>query len=94
MPRNLLHKSKLQDFRLWLAQQGIAFREGRGEYQVMQVQAVGGLHGRHWQCIFDRDSATEHYTVASPLERLVTRYIIDRKNEKKEYTGTPRKDRP
>jgi hypothetical protein len=71
MSRNLLHKSKLNDFVAWLDANGIVHRPGRGVYQVLQIRTKGG----HWQCIFDRLDAPEHYTVAWPIESIIRRFI-------------------
>lgn len=71
MSRNLLHKTKLSDFKVWLDMQSTQHRPARGDYQVLQVLTKNG----QWQCIFDRIAAPEHYTVASPLEPLVRQFI-------------------
>jgi len=71
MSRNLLHKTKLDAFKVWLTSQGVEHRPPRGDYQVLQVRTKNG----QWQCIFDRIAAPEHYTVAGPLEGLVVRFI-------------------
>lgn len=71
MSRNLLHKSRLEDFKEWLTAQKIDYRPGRGAYQVLQV----AWPRRKWSVIFDRDTAPEHYTVPRPLERLVMQFI-------------------
>lgn len=73
MSRNLLHKTKLDAFKAWLDSKGIEHRPGRGEYQMLQVKMKNG----QWQCVFDRHSAPEHYTVAHPLEQHVHRFIRD-----------------
>lgn len=75
MSRNLLHKTKLDDFKLWLDEKGIEHRPARGTYQVLQVKTKSG----QWQCVFDRHNAPEHYTVAWPLEPIVQRFIRDRR---------------
>ena len=73
MSRNLLHKSKLENFKTWLMKEGIQFRPGRGDFEVIQIFTKN----RHnpWQCIFDRLDTKEHYTVAAPLEGLVYEFI-------------------
>lgn len=71
MSRSLLHKSKLTAFTAWLSREGIEHRPGRGDFQVLQVLMPDG----RWQCVFDRLSAKEHYTVAAPLERYVYQFI-------------------
>lgn len=71
MSRSLLHKSKLPEFKAWLDRAGIAHRPPRGDYEVLQVQAKAPA----WFCVFDRDDATEHYTVDWRLEGVVRRFI-------------------
>lgn len=70
MSRSLLHKTKLEPFKAWLSTNEIPHRPGRGDYQVLQV-----WHRSAWHSIFDRIVAPEHYTVASPLEHVVRRFI-------------------
>ncbi len=71
MSRNLLHKKKLREFIDWLDANNIEHRPSRGTYEVLQIKTRNG----QWQCIFDRDSAKEHYTVAWPLESLVRGWL-------------------
>lgn len=75
MSRNLLHKKKLPEFVQWLQNKGIQYRDPRGVYQVLQVLTPKAS----WQCIFNRDRAPEHYTVAQPLEGMVQNFIRDSK---------------
>ena len=74
MSRNLLHVSKLDAFKDWLASQGIEHRPGRGGYEVLQIKTKKGA----WQCVFRRLEMAEHYTVAYPIEPIVRRFIKDR----------------
>jgi hypothetical protein len=69
--RNLLHKSMLPQFKDWLDRKRIQRREGKGEFQVMQVAWPDG----QWNCVYDRIDAPEHYTVTRPMEPLVRRFI-------------------
>jgi len=73
--RNLLHKTKLDAFKAWLDKNYIEHRAARGDFQVLQVKTESG----QWQCVFDRLDATEHYTVASPIEHMVRRFIRSEK---------------
>ena len=75
MSRNLLHKSKLEEFKLWLAAHSIVHRPGRVDFQVLQIHTKNG----QWQCIFYRIEAPEHFTVARPIEQLVRRFIRETK---------------
>ena len=74
MSRNLLHKSKLQEFQEWLLNNHLTYRFTNAEFQVMQV-----YYKDHWQPIYDRIDAKEHYTVVRPLEPLVKRFIKESK---------------
>lgn len=71
MSRNLLHKSTLPQFKEWLDRKHIQWREGKGEFQVIQV----ALPGNQWGVVYDRITAPEHYTVTAPMESLVRRFI-------------------
>lgn len=75
MSRNLLHKSKLAEFKVWLYDQGIEQRPPRGDYDVLQVQ----VKAKEWFCIFDRNDAQEHYTVDKRLEPTVRKFIKESK---------------
>lgn len=75
MSRNLLAKHKLPAFEAWLSAEGVDHRPGRGDHQMLQVYMPNGT----WQCIFNRHSSPEHYTVATPLEPLVRRFIEETK---------------
>lgn len=82
MSRNLLHVSKIEEFKSWLDQNGIAHRPGRGDWQELQVQA----RPPDWYCVFNRLHRSgeaglqkEHYTVDCRLEPLVHRFIRDRR---------------
>jgi hypothetical protein len=71
--RNLLHKSKLEDFKSWLDAEGIQHRAGKGSYQVLQVMTHKG-----WQVVFDKHT-DEHFTVNEVLVPIVTRFIRSKK---------------
>lgn len=74
MSRNLLHHNKLNDFKNFLISYKIPYRNGQGEFQVMQVLVDG-----KWQPVYNRLHATEHYTVVRPLEGLVEMFISENK---------------
>ena len=83
MSRCLLHKSRLDAFKAWLEQQGIEHRPGRGDFQVLQVCLKRPTLPRdQWSAVYDRHSATEHYTVTTPLENTVKRFIRAPQGEK------------
>lgn len=75
MIRCTLHLTHLEPFKEWLNTQGCAWREGKGEYQVLQVLTPKD----GWQIIFRRADMPEHYTVNAKLLPLVTRFIRSRK---------------
>ena len=77
MSRNLLHKTQLQPFMVWLDKKRIHHRPGRGEFQVLQVEIQVG----QWGIVYDRLSAPEHYTVTRPMEVLVRRFVQARKDK-------------
>lgn len=69
--RDTLHINKLDDFKKYLDSQGIAYRPGKGAYQVLQVQT--SKHG--WQCIFKRHNMPEHYSINDKLYPLVRQFL-------------------
>ena len=77
MSRNLLHKSKLPQLKLWLDQKGIEHREGRGDWQLMQIRQPGRTQ---WDVIYERLEMKEHVTVVRPLEALIHKFIEENKN--------------
>lgn len=77
MSKNLLHKTKLEAFKAWLDANHIEHRPGRGNWQVLQIKTNRG----HWQCVFDRLDAPEHYTVAWPLESMIYKFIKESKEQ-------------
>lgn len=68
--RCTLHISKLEAFKSWLNDNGIAHRPGKGDYQVLQVITTN--HG--WQVVFKRNNMPEHYTVNEKLLPLVRQF--------------------
>lgn len=71
--RNLLHVSKLGEFKQWLEMKGIEYRPGKGSFQVLQVMSPQG-----WGVIFDRNDAKEHYTVSDKLIPTVLAFVQDK----------------
>ena len=74
MSRQLLHISKLEPFKQWLINEGIGFRPGKGDYQVLQVLTEKG-----WQCVFSKNEMPEHYTSNKYLDPLIRKFIEDSK---------------
>lgn len=77
--RSLLHKNKLQEFREWCSTQGIECRDGRGEYQVLQVCLLG-----KWYALYERAYMPEHLTVPLQLIKLARRFLSDSKRARAE----------
>ncbi|MHC3123191.1 hypothetical protein [Acinetobacter sp. GN11] len=72
--RALLHKSKLESFKSWLIENQIQYREGKGDFQVLQVEAKDRFYP-----IYDRFQG-DHLTAQRELIPLVKRYIASEKN--------------
>ena len=70
MSKNLLHKTKLEQFKAWLDANHIEHRPGRGDWQLLQVKV-----GKTWQTVFERAWMPEHVTVPWPLESIVHKFI-------------------
>jgi hypothetical protein len=75
MIRNTLHLKHLEPFKEWLQDQGIAYRPGKGAFQVLQVCVPD--HG--YQVVFLRLDMPEHYTVNQKLLPIVQEFIRSRK---------------
>lgn len=69
--RILLHKTKLEAFKLWLDSHGIAHRPGKGDYQALQVLSPES----GWQVVFTKNEMPEHYTVNAKLVPIVRNFI-------------------
>ena len=70
--RNLLHKSKLEQFKNWLSLNGYEWREGKGYFQVIQIKSR--THG--WLAIHSKLDC-DHFTVPSAHKRLVQKFIAE-----------------
>lgn len=83
MSRNLLHVSKLEDFKVWLDENGIKHRPSKNQsytnYQVLQVNHPAP----HWCAVYERLGMKEHYTVDRRLESLVARFCRENRESKK-----------
>lgn len=71
--RALLHKSKIEAFKVYLALHGIAYRAGKGDYEILQVQL-----GTQWHKLYARDKMPEHVTVQGALVGVVRAFIAGR----------------
>lgn len=75
MKRCTLHLTHLEPFKAWLQEQGIAYRAGKGDWQVLQVQTP--RFG--WQVVFSRADMPEHYSVNEKLMPTVRKFLESRK---------------
>jgi len=73
MSKCLLHISKLQAFKDFLDGAAIPHRDGRGDWQVMQVYVAP-----NWLCVFNRLDMPEHFTNDRRLDRLITKFCRQR----------------
>lgn len=74
--RDLLHKNKVPELKEWLDRNGFVWREGRGDWQIMQIQ----IQAPGWHVLFERLKMPEHVTVPDPLLPLIYRFIREYKN--------------
>jgi len=73
--RELLHRSKLLEFRDWLRSQGVQMLEPHGEYEVDRWM---GRPNRPMPIIFDRRGG-DHLTLNAEAERWVRRWLRERR---------------
>ncbi len=83
--RNILHKSKLDEFKAWLDKVGIEHRPGKGTWEVLQVRSRCGTK---WNVIYARGDTNpelmaDHLSVTKHLVPLVTKYLGSLKCQKK-----------
>jgi hypothetical protein len=69
--RCTLHKTKLDDFKEYLNSQGIAYRDGKGDYQALQVLTPKD----GWQCIYIKHKMPEHFSVQAKLMPVVRQFL-------------------
>jgi len=77
--RALLHRSKIEDFKNWLQEDGWQIESTKGIYEVVRATK----EGRRPLIVYTRDDnkGKEHMTVQSRDEGIVRAYIRDRKRE-------------
>ncbi len=80
MSKFSLHISKIEQFKTWLDGKGLLYREGRGEYQVLQVKHYSKPE---WYCIFYRLHNPNYYTVDHRLDALVDRFLKETSDEQR-----------
>lgn len=69
MKRALLHKTKLEDFKSFLTGNCIKFQDGKGDYQVLQVDVNG-----RFIPIYNRGSG-DHLTTQHEIMPLIKKYL-------------------
>jgi len=76
--RSLLHRSKIEDFKSWLQEDGWQIEQPKGIYEV--VRATKGT--RKPLIVYTRDNkGNEHITVQDRDVPVVRAYIMDRRRE-------------
>ena len=70
--RDLLHVSKLDAFKRYLTTKSIPYREGKGDYQVMQV-----YYKNKWIPIYRRNEMPEHFSIHVEMCKLVRDFIAN-----------------
>ncbi len=74
--RELLHRSKLLEFRDWLRSKGVQLLEPHSEYEVVRWM---GRPGRPMPIIFGRRRRGDHLTLNAEAERWVRRWLRERR---------------
>lgn len=73
--RNLLHKSKLNDFKRWLINDGWEIEPTKGLYEVLRARKGN----KRPLIIHARDNNKEHVTVQDRDAHIVRAYLRDRR---------------
>ncbi len=76
--RCVLHKTKLDEFKAWLAEVGIDYRPGKGCYQVLQVMA----NGKFTPVYDSAKHSREHYSVQDELMPTIRHFLRESKRAK------------
>ena len=79
--RNLLHKSKLNEFVAWCSTKKITTRPGGGDFQVLQVNIDGKMIP-----IYEKVLSKEHYSIPEKLVPLVKKFIMETKEKQCQNT--------
>ena len=72
--RSTLHKSKLEDFKVWLTDNGWSIESTKGYYEVLRARK-----GKQLLLVFFRHESKEHYTVQDGYGQVVRDYLRARK---------------
>lgn len=87
--RNLLHKSKLEDFKAWLIDKGWTVQEGKSTWEVMRAR---NCHRNEPLIVYAKKGLKEHYSIMERDIDIVKGFIEDCKSadfDSKQYE-TPR----
>lgn len=76
--RNLLHKTKLEDFKAWLIQEGWKIEEPKGIWEVFRARA-----NKRIIIFYDTLDSKEHYSVPANCNDIVHRYLNNKKSADK-----------
>jgi len=82
--RNILHKSKLEDFKNWLIKEGWKIEEPIGEYEVFRART-----NKRIIIFYDKLYSKEHYTVPANCTDIVRKYLNSKKNCKDTDQSSP-----
>lgn len=76
-PNQRVHIERVADLRKWLVDNAYSVRDGKGDYQVMQVL----ISGRGWQVVYSRGDVAEDlrtYTINKHLLPVVEKYLLEK----------------
>jgi hypothetical protein len=73
--RHTLHKSKLEDFKEWLINDGWVIENIKGFYEVLRAKK-----GKRTILIYSKLEAKEHYTIPDNCMGIFIAYLKSRKN--------------
>lgn len=74
--RCLLHKNKLEPFKVWITSSGYELQETKGLYEVLRA-----TKGKETVIIYRKTQAKEHLTVQQKDYKLIRQFIREVKGE-------------
>lgn len=77
--RNLLHKSKLEDFKKWLIKKGWQIEKPKGRWEVFRARSKKRII-----IFYDTIDSKEHYSVPANCNDIVRRFINENRTREKE----------
>lgn len=83
--RDLLHKTKLEDFKAWLIKDGWIIENPKGLYEVLRATKTQ----RKPLIVFEKDNSKQHYTIQDKYVGLVYQFIKDKKSYKDTDQSSP-----